>query len=256
MEGCPDTPSGRTLILLHQNPSSSEEYRYLLTEMARDRRVIAFDTPGFGMSARPEKPLPIAEYAAAFAEGMAAMGVTEDVDLFGFHTGTFLCIELATLLSKQVRHIGLSGIPFRTPEERLARLADVHAVQPPTDDGEAIFKRLRWLWDFTVAQRIKGIPLERAAQIWAERAKPLHKYWWPYEGVWTYPVEERLGQISQPVLVVQPHEVLLEHSKAAAVLIPDAQVAELPGMDRDIFEPEGGVRRITEALRAFYDASA
>lgn len=253
LEGRPSAPSERTLVLLHQNPSSSEEYRHLVTAMAQDRRVVAFDTPGFGMSARPEKPLAIAHYAAAFAEGMAAMGLTEPVDLFGFHTGTFLAIDLARLLPNQVRHIALSGVPFRPAAERQERLEQIHAVQPPTDDGDAIFTRLRWLWDFTVAQRTPGIPIDRAAQIWAERAKPLHRYWWPYEGVWTYPVEERLAAITHPVLIVQPHEPLLDHSKAAAALIPGARVVELPGMDRDIFEPAGGVARIAQALRAFYD---
>lgn len=256
MEARPERPSARTLILLHQNPSSSEEYRHLLCEMARDRRVVAFDTPGFGMSARPDRPLAIADYAAAFAEGMAAMGLDEPVDLFGFHTGTLLAIELAALIGDQARHIALSGIPFRPEAERAERLAQIHAVQPPTDDGEAIFARLRWLWQFTVAERTPGIPIERAAQIWAERAKPLHRYWWPYEGVWTYPIEERLAAITQPVLVVQPHETLLEHSRAAARLIPDARVVELPEMTRDIFEPEGGVMRIAEALRPFFDASS
>jgi pimeloyl-ACP methyl ester carboxylesterase len=253
LEGRVVAPTRRTLILLHQNPSSSEEYRHLLADMAQDRRVIAFDTPGFGMSARPDRPLAIADYAAAFAEGMAAMGVDEPVDLFGFHTGAFLAVELAALLGDQARHIALSGIPFRPEAERRERLEQIHAVQPPTDDGDAIFARLRWLWDFTVAQRTPGIAIDRAAQIWAERAKPLHRYWWPYEGVWTYPVEQRLAQIAQPVLIVQPHEPLLEHSKAAAALIPDARIMELPGMVRDIFEPAGGVARIARALRAFYD---
>lgn len=253
LEGRCAAPARRTLILLHQNPSSSEEYRHLVELMARDRHVIAFDTPGFGMSARPERPLSIDGYAAAFADGMKAMAIDAPVDLFGFHTGTFLAVELAALLGPQARHIALSGIPFRPEAERRERLDQIHAVAPPTDDGEAIFKRLRWLWDFTVAQRAPGVPIERAAQIWAERARPLHRYWWPYEGVWTYPVEERLARIAVPALVIQPHEPLLHHSIAAARLIPDARVVELPGMDRDIFEPGGGVARIAEALRAFFD---
>jgi pimeloyl-ACP methyl ester carboxylesterase len=253
LEGRPVQATRRTLVLLHQNPSSSEEYRHLVARMAIDRRVVAFDTPGHGMSDRPESPLPIRDYAAAFAEGMATMGLDEPVDLFGFHTGTFLAVELAALLGEQVRHIALSGVPFRSPEERRERLEQCRAVQPPTDDGEAIFTRLRWLWDFTVAQRVPGMPIERAAQIWAERAKPLHRYGWLYDGVWSYPVEERLAAIAHPVLIVQPHEPLLEHSVAAAALIPDARVVELPGMARDIFEPAGGVDRIAQALRDFFD---
>ena len=63
--------------------------------MAADRRVIAFDTPGYGMSDAPPAPPGMAGYAAAFADALDAMGVAGPVDLYGFHTGTLLSIELA-----------------------------------------------------------------------------------------------------------------------------------------------------------------
>jgi pimeloyl-ACP methyl ester carboxylesterase len=44
----PHDASAPTLILLHQNPSSSYEYEALIAATAADRRVIAFDTPGYG----------------------------------------------------------------------------------------------------------------------------------------------------------------------------------------------------------------
>jgi pimeloyl-ACP methyl ester carboxylesterase len=69
IEGRPAAVTGlkTPLILLHQNPSSSMEYRFLLKDMAQDRRVIAFDTPGNGMSDRPPEAQSIAGYAAATA---------------------------------------------------------------------------------------------------------------------------------------------------------------------------------------------
>ena len=45
------------LILLHQNPSSSVEYEALLKVMATDREVVAFDTPGNGMSDWPPRTI-------------------------------------------------------------------------------------------------------------------------------------------------------------------------------------------------------
>lgn len=49
-EGRPDAPA---VLLVHGTPSWSFEYRHLLHELGRSRRVIAYDHLGFGLSARP-----------------------------------------------------------------------------------------------------------------------------------------------------------------------------------------------------------
>jgi pimeloyl-ACP methyl ester carboxylesterase len=245
--------SAPPLLLFHQNPSTSEEYRHLVAAMATDRAVYAFDTPGYGMSDRPRAPLSIAGYCEALVEGIEALGLADAgaVDLFGFHTGTLLAIEVARLLGARCGRIVLSGIPFRPAHERQARLDEIHAVEPPSDDGDAIFDRLRWLWRFVVAHRAQDVTIDRAATMFMERAKPLHRYWWAYEGVWTYPIDERLAAIAQPTLVLIPDEMLAEHSRAAAALIPTKTLVDMPDLHRDIFEPEAGCAAIAAALRAF-----
>lgn len=253
LEGLPASPAtAPPLVLFHQNPSTSEEYRFLLTMLARDRRVIAFDTPGYGMSDAPPAPLSMADYAAAMCDGIDGLGLAADgpVDLFGFHTGTLLAIEAGLRLGNRAGRLALAGIPFRPASERQARLDEIHAVAPPTDDGAAIFARLQWLWNFMVAERHPGVPIERAATMFAERAKPLHRYWWAYEGVWTYPIEARLQAIVQPTLVLLPDEMLRAHSLAAAALIPDVRTVDLPGLHRDIFE-QHNCTIIADALRDF-----
>lgn len=257
LEGMPaGTATAPPLVLLHQNPSSSDEYRHLVAAMAVDRHVVAFDTPGYGMSDAPPAPPSMEGYAAAFHDGLVAMGLGEEarIDLFGFHTGTLLAIELART-SRNAGRLALAGIPYRSPEERLIRLQQIHNVAAPTDDGTAIFDRLRWLWDFVVAKRHADLPIERAAAIFAERAKPLHRYWWAYEGVWTYPIEDRLAGIERSTLVLLPDEMLHEQSVAAASMIPGAATISLPQLTRDIFEPEGGCAIIAATLRAFFDRS-
>jgi pimeloyl-ACP methyl ester carboxylesterase len=246
-----------TLILLHQNPSSSVEYSALIEDMARDRRVFAFDTPGYGMSDRPDAPQSIASYAAAIGDGIRALGLADagPVDLYGFHTGTLLAIELAMEFGPEVGRLALTGIPLMTEEDRLARLEKARAVQPPSEDGEAIFERLRWLWGFTVTDRHPAVPIDRAAEIFAERARPLHRYGWAYEGVWTYPVAERLADMTHPVMVVQPDEMLTEHSRRAADIMPNALYVSLPQLNRDIFEPGAGLADLTRTVRQFLTAT-
>ena len=247
-DGGTDKPA---LVLLHQNPSSSVEYELLLRAMAEDREVIAFDTPGNGMSDWPPEPLDMAGYARAFSDGIAnlSLGIDQPVDVFGYHTGTLLGAELAIAEPERVGRLVLSGIPFRTPEERQERLDKLAKGPKLTEDGSEILATQRNLWDFVVTQRDPRVPLERAARVYMEKAKPLDRYWWPYGGVWGYEYQERFPLITQPVLVLQPHEALLEYSRQAAELIPDARFVELAELDRDVFDV--GVTQFAAEMRRF-----
>ncbi len=239
------------LVLLHQNPSSSVEYDALLMAMGTDREVVAFDTPGNGMSDWPPEPLDLAGYAGAFADGIQglSLGRGKPVDVFGYHTGTFLGAELAIAQPDKVGRLVMSGIPFRTPKERQERLDEIKARPRITDDGEAIFGQLRRLWTFVVTNRDPRVPLERAAELFMEKAKPLDRYWWPYQGVWTYDVKARFALISQPVMILQLHEALSEYSLQAAKFISNVRIVEAPELERDVFDVGSAV--IASKLREF-----
>ncbi len=253
MHGRPSSgvTSKPTLILLHQNPSSSVEYEYFLQAMAEDREVFAFDTPGNGMSDWPPKPLDMAGYAQAFSDGLSSLGLGSEtpVDVYGFHTGTLLGAELAIAEPKRVGRLVLTGIPYRSEEQRQEQLDKIASGPKLTDDGEEILKLQRALWKFVVTARDPRVPLDRAARMYMEKAKPMDRYWWPYTAVWTYAFKERFPLISQPVLVVQPHESLLEASGRAARLIKDMQFVELPDLERDVLDV--GVDELARELRRF-----
>lgn len=253
IHGAPSNGGGDKpkLVLLHQNPSSSVEYEPLIREMATDREVIAFDTPGNGMSDWPPEPQDMPGYAAAFVDGMTNLGLAENgpVDVFGFHTGTLLAAELAIAEPERVGRLVISGIPYRTPEERQDRLDAIEARPRITEDGKDIMGQIERLWTFVVSQRDKRVPLERAARVFVEKAKPLDKYWWPYRSVWTYEFAERFPLITQPTLILQPHETLLEYSLRAAEFIQSVQIVELPELERDVFDV--GSDQIAKAMRDF-----
>ena len=82
-----------------------------------------------------------------------------------------------------------------------------------------------------------------------EKAKPMHRYWWPYISVWRYDFKSRFPLISQPVLILQPNERLREYSLRAADLLDDSRIVELPELTRDVFDV--GSPQIAEKLRAF-----
>lgn len=242
------------VVLLHQNPSSGFEYEPLIAELASDRRVIAFDTPGYGMSDAPPAPPGMAAYATAFSDGLdalAADGLLDGpVDLYGFHTGTLLSTELAILRPDRVRSLAMTGIPMFPAEVARAKLSDAVDYPAPDEGGEVILSLLKNLYAYVVGNRDPRVPLARALLNYADKARVLNRFTWAYQGVWSWDFA-RLSLVTQPVLVLQSHEDLLENSREASKLLQKPTWRELPDLDRDIFDvaPE----LIAHELRAYFD---
>ena len=245
-------PGSPTLILLHQNPSSGFEYEPLMAALADRRHVIALDTPGYGMSDKPPAPQAIGGYARAFADGIANLdrdgAIAGQVDLYGFHSGTLLAIDLAIRLPEKVRRLGLTGIPMYPPEQRAERLQAALNPPMPDESGAVVLGQLAQLWDYIVVQRDKQVPLARAMLTFSDKTFALERMHWVYRAVWAYDYA-RLSLLRQPVLLLQPHEQLLAASLAAAKLIADVTICEFPDLDREIFDiaPE----RLADELHRF-----
>ena len=57
--------AGVPLVLLHQTPRSIDEFAEVIPLLARSRRVIAIDTPGYGASDPVPGQPTVADYANA-----------------------------------------------------------------------------------------------------------------------------------------------------------------------------------------------
>lgn len=248
--------SARPLVLLHQNPASSFEYEPLIAAMATDRHVVAFDTPGYGMSDDPPSALSMAGYSGCLVDAAAQLDLTgrAGCDVFGVHTGALLAIEFALAAPDAVRHVACSGIPMRSAAERADRLQAAHDATDALDEtGVGALALAAPLWDFIVAQRLPGVPLRRAAQLWADKLAPIDRASWAYQGVWSYDYEARLPLIRQPFLLIQPPEEIAAQSRAAAALVSDARIVEMAGFPRDSLELPHSLDQIGSALRRFFD---
>jgi pimeloyl-ACP methyl ester carboxylesterase len=91
-----DVGQGPTVLLVHGTPSWSFEWRHVITELARDHRVIAPDHLGFGLSDKPESapltPAAHAERLAALAQHLDLRDVTLVVHDFGGPIGLPLAL--------------------------------------------------------------------------------------------------------------------------------------------------------------------
>ncbi len=69
---------GRPLILIHQSVCSSDEYSRVLPLLAKNYRVIAMDTLGYGESDKPPRVYDIPDYEEI---DVKRLSLSEEIDL-------------------------------------------------------------------------------------------------------------------------------------------------------------------------------
>jgi pimeloyl-ACP methyl ester carboxylesterase len=238
------------LLLLHMTPSSSAMYDPLLPRFGTDRLTIAPDRPGFGFSDMPDRPLSMAEYAAATLDLLDALEVPV-CDVLGTHTGSVEAVELAASFTHRVRRLVLVSIPAYTLAELAERRYRLAAVPPPAEDGS----HLLWHWQRRFLYRTQ--PYDLALFQWRLLQELLAgpNVWWPYKAVFDYPMAQRLAGLAQPVLVLAPHDdlwVQTERVLQSRGLPPQARFVDLPhlGLDIAYFATD----EVARLVRPFLDA--
>src|SRR2546422_309614 len=103
--------TGFPILLLHQTPRSSDEYRDVLPLLGRDFRAIAMDTLGFGDSDPLDGETSIETWATAAFALLDALG-ERNVAVVGHHTGAVIAAEMAASAPDRVRALVLSACPF------------------------------------------------------------------------------------------------------------------------------------------------
>src|SRR5262245_9295423 len=86
--------AGRPVLLLHQTPRSWDEDRDVIPILARERRVVAMDTIGYGESYKPPRRSEIEDYARGAIALLDGLGI-ESTAVVGHHTGAVIAMELA-----------------------------------------------------------------------------------------------------------------------------------------------------------------
>jgi pimeloyl-ACP methyl ester carboxylesterase len=233
----PRTSAHHPIVFFHPNPFSAAYFNYTLEELGRDRVAIAFDSPGYGESARPPEPQRMEPLTASFALALENLGFGRhgkgQVDVSGFHTGAYIASELAAQRPDLVRRVVLSGVPFWEGELRESKRRDLLVDKPLTEDGA--FVKLEW--ETWAERRDKLIPIERGLELVTQAIIPGEQIWWAYYSVVNYDARPRFEAIRQPVLLVIPSgEALAVTTRAVAPLLQHGQVLELPQLPHQIFD--------------------
>ncbi len=236
------------LVLFHENPVSGLEFTILMRQLGAHRRVLAPDTPGYGMSDPTPGPLSIEAYAEALMVSLRNAGIRRGTkfDVFGFHTGALLAAEFAARYPKDVRRLVLAGIPYRTGEDRAQHLASLDRNEKPTD----LDKWFAVIWKSTVLQNPELDP-NRTVRRAVETLLPMNRRWYAYDAVYRYDIEGRFPQITQPTLVLLMHESLLEPTTRALPLLRHATAIDMPEADAHAFDTHPEL--VAQTMTAFLD---
>lgn len=218
---------GDPVVLIHQTPRSSDEFRDVLPLMGAHFDVIAPDTAGFGASDLPGGAV---ETIELYADGVELLldGLGLDrVALVGHHTGGLVALEVAARPSQRARALVLSSTPCKTPHERATQLGEpgIDEVEQREDGSH-----LTELWRRRQAYYPKGRPdlLERLiidALRAGDRIEEGHR------AVNRYCLEERLALVAVPVLVLVGSEDPFAFPMLARWrdVLPTAAIAEVTG---------------------------
>ena len=248
--------SGRPIVFQHASAGSSLQCERLMRRCMGRRPVVAIDLPGNGESdALIENGAPLVERQAEFlAQAIRQLGYSQ-VDFFGEAGGGTVGIELAFRQPDLVKHLAIPNLiclDDATRQVYLERYAPELAID---ENGGHLIQawnivRDQELYAPWFAKKIGNIIRSREPDIEPEvlhqRTLDLLKCKDRYSAIFAahfeYPAERKLPGVRCPVLLGGPSSPATQ--RAAALGIPNCNVADLPSDDRDT---------LVDALLAFFE---
>ncbi len=240
----------RVILMLHQSPSSSLQFEASWPRLtAAGFRVLAMDTPGFGMSDVPPFEPSIADYAKCVPAVLDHAGVARAA-LVGHHTGVEIAFEAAGLFPERVTHLIGHGVPlFQGTEAREWWERVVPREQTPLQrDPEGRYLQERFA---------RGVHDPSPEMLYVRErclletlsAGPM--YWYGHSAAFLYDLRPRLETLQLPMLfITNTGDMIHEETLRAHAVRPDAELVQLEGGTINIVDeqPDAWSAAIVEFL--------
>lgn len=215
-----------SLVLFHESPLSSRVWDLVLPVSGRLRRVIAPDTPGYGLSdPPPHDGFEIPDYASALLAALEDAGVG-DMVVCGVHTGASIALEVARQ-SDRVRGVILSGVALLTEEERNQYLDSWTPPIPVTSDGSQFpwaVERYHRIWGSETPGWMLNLAINDLLHTW-------ERYDWGYRAAFRYDPEPALRELRLPTLLLDPEfDLLADKDPLVQAMVADCRTETLPGL--------------------------
>jgi pimeloyl-ACP methyl ester carboxylesterase len=207
-----DTGSGPAVVLLHGGMLTPElSYGSLLPALARTHRVITPELQGHGHTADTARPISFGALADDVTGLLGHLGI-DRADLVGYSLGGMVALDLVTRRPDLVDRLVLLAAPQR-PEGYLPPEELGPELMPTEEDGRQ--------WEAAY----------RAAAPDPEGFSPFLAKLSAVVAVGQEWSDDQLRAITSPTLIMVGDRdfMSVEHGVAMVGLIPDAQLAVLPG---------------------------
>ena len=176
-------------------------YQFILPLLAKDRLVMAFDTPGYGNSDPPSEQPAINDYAEALVSAIKQLTDAQNIDVLGHLTGSFIAIDMAVTHPNYVRRVVLSRSPVFSEEMRtrgIAMFKDLHAQQQADPTGQYFIESLQ-----TTLNRLKpGDPLAHAIGVYTDSLMSGKDWVFGEVAAFSFRADVQMPKITQPVLYI------------------------------------------------------
>jgi pimeloyl-ACP methyl ester carboxylesterase len=206
----------------------------VLPALARARRVLTLDVPGFGQSPPAGPGFELDAVADRIAEGLAADGLTGAFDLVGHSLGAGIALTLATRKPDAVRRLVLVAPAGLAPVPRAASIAMSAGV-----DGLLLARRrvgaltdLGWgrrlLLAFAAADPAAIAPTQ--ARMMVEASASAQRTAAAFSTISRADLRPLLRELPQPLGVIwgdRDRTVSVRHADAIRQARPDAQIVVL-----------------------------
>jgi pimeloyl-ACP methyl ester carboxylesterase len=253
--GSSESVAVQPLVFIHGLSGSWPNWLEQLPVFAGERRVVAFDLPGFGHSPMPGEQISISGYARLTDRLLAELGI-DAAAVVGNSMGGFIGAELAISCPQRVERLvlvsaaGLStysepnGVRAVSGLRRAERvLAGTAAWVASKSDGFARRRRLREALMALVVHHPSQLPAALAAEQIRGAGKP--GFLDALQAVFAYDVRERLPEVACPTLIVWGAQDRL-------ISVSDADVfADLIPNSRKVIYEDTGHMAMLERPRAF-----
>jgi len=241
--------AGPPIVFVHGLSGSWQNWLEQLPALARERRVITFDLPGFGRSPMPAERITISGYARLLDHLLGTLGV-DAAAVVGNSMGGFVAAELAITVPQRVERLvlvsaaGISthadprtqrALPALRRAERL--LLASGAWVATRSEAVARRPRLRETALNAVVQHPRLLPAALAAEQVRGAGKP--GLMQGFEAIFNYDVRDRLPGIACPTLIVWG-----ERDKLIGVRDADVFAELIPNSRKVIFADTGHVPQL------------
>lgn len=229
----PEGPiTGSDLYCLHPGPYSGIAFTGIMPHLAKARRVISPDYPGFGGSDAFKPDPSIAEYAEAMFAVITDLSDDRPVDLMGFHTGTLVAAEMALTVPAKVGQLALVDIPAFDPETS----AKYHAMAAQPFDITPELTCLEKPWMRGMTKRIDSQGPDRSFEMFTEQLRPGRHMHCAFHAAFTYDVYGRLPQVQHRTLALATQSELLDATRWAGQNIKPAKLVERLDINRAVLD--------------------